>query len=1317
MLKPAARRWLMILAAIVLVAALAVGLFAWRLSGGPINADNLRPAVERSLEKQVEGGQANVGHVEIIWFGQARAAGLRLTDVLLEDGRGRPVLKAKVVETGIGTDSLVRLSPAPAHLTLKDFFVAVSVSKQGRYALGYDAAGPPPILHLREVLWELTGKPRRGQPLSFVRHVDLDHGEMLLRQAEGPVRWTAQVDKVAFHKSAERFDADVRLVIDDGEGKADLRGRARGLVGLRALTTSGSATGLVPARVFPTVGFTRRLSLIDAPVEGKARVEYAADQGVTAAEVSGHAGEGTLRLGPVVQPMQGAELVTRYDPVRKQVVLEAFRLEAERTQLDISGRAWLKPETGRQPARIEYRLTSAESLIAAEPTATPQHLRDLTLNGSITPEEGRFEVSDLRVRLGDAPVRGHLLIWRGRDAKASPGIKGELTVGGPISIQSVYAFWPDEIAGAARAWIVPRLRATTVTRSSVEADIPPGRLDKRRLENRMLKVAFAYEGGELRLTPDLPGIEGAAGSGLVEGDRLELKTSSARLAGFAIRDASITVPRFDESADIAVKSRVAGDLGDMLRLVGSPPMNMMASSNMSPDRFSGPADLTIEIRRPLRAHVEKSDYKVSFEGELTNLTIKDVTLGEDLTRARMTTHGTLEFVEAEGTGYVGPFSGGLSFRMPMRGPEKGRKYIKLDGRVSLAGVKGAPFRGAITTKNGVGGGTFRSGVFEGRSDWRKGERMLAAGFGRPEAWRRAGIPSGPDMPDRVPVKIAMTANGPLWSGGFEAGPLSGALSYDRNERVARYAAEITPQEADLIGLGDLPMFAQTRKLDATLRLQETTGSVTYTLGRLGGRLEWIEGGGVRPLAYHLAMTLDRDDFAGLGLPLRPDKALKFDAQGVAAGGGFSGQASLGAAEVRYEVAPAEDGERQIALSGSAGDAAFASFGVDVGDYLDGKLDFTGRLVRTSGGAMRGRLESDFSKAALSVPGSGWAKPAGQKAQGVVDLAIGADGAVRLERISADGANLQVRGSGAVSRDGAVSIALSAARMDGFFDGSLQAGQSEQGLDARVSARYLDFRPVLKNLQKSAANGAGAPGEDAPVTRFRADIARVRVSEHGYVDNVALAGSWGPVAQRKAKLTAATERGSAIEVQAFPDNGGTALTLHVADLGDVANALAGYDNLRGGETTGTGRIVKGGYDLDFRVRDMTIIRVPGAAQLVATDGAIFFSRVDAPLQIRGSEVTLGDVVATGPSVGLTARGIMDTRTRKMELVGVVTPAYVLNAAFAGLTGSREGEGVFGVTYRASGAFTDPEIEVNPLSIAVPGVLRRMFEPRTPTFDDR
>ena len=40
--------------------------------------------------------------------------------------------------------------------------------------------------------------------------------------------------------------------------------------------------------------------------------------------------------------------------------------------------------------------------------------------------------------------------------------------------------------------------------------------------------------------------------------------------------------------------------------------------------------------------------------------------------------------------------------------------------------------------------------------------------------------------------------------------------------------------------------------------------------------------------------------------------------------------------------------------------------------------------------------------------------------------------------------------------------------------------------------------------------------------------------------------------------------------------------------------------------------------------------------------------------------------------------------------------------------REGEGVFGITWRIGGTIKDPDVLVNPLSVLAPGFLRRLFE---------
>jgi hypothetical protein len=83
------------------------------------------------------------------------------------------------------------------------------------------------------------------------------------------------------------------------------------------------------------------------------------------------------------------------------------------------------------------------------------------------------------------------------------------------------------------------------------------------------------------------------------------------------------------------------------------------------------------------------------------------------------------------------------------------------------------------------------------------------------------------------------------------------------------------------------------------------------------------------------------------------------------------------------------------------------------------------------------------------------------------------------------------------------------------------------------------------------------------------------------------------------------------------------------------------------------------------------------------------------------------------LGLTARGKIDFDEFLVEFEGTVVPAYSVNRVLnlipllgTILTGG-EGEGLFAVTYRMTGALDDPIVDVNPLSALAPGFLRAMF----------
>ena len=80
--------------------------------------------------------------------------------------------------------------------------------------------------------------------------------------------------------------------------------------------------------------------------------------------------------------------------------------------------------------------------------------------------------------------------------------------------------------------------------------------------------------------------------------------------------------------------------------------------------------------------------------------------------------------------------------------------------------------------------------------------------------------------------------------------------------------------------------------------------------------------------------------------------------------------------------------------------------------------------------------------------------------------------------------------------------------------------------------------------------------------------------------------------------------------------------------------------------------------------------------------------------------------------------MDEGTRVIGLSGTMVPAYGINSMLGAvpilgdILASRKGEGVFGVTYAMKGPLDDPTLTVNPLSVLTPGILRRIFEFKTP-----
>ena len=88
-------------------------------------------------------------------------------------------------------------------------------------------------------------------------------------------------------------------------------------------------------------------------------------------------------------------------------------------------------------------------------------------------------------------------------------------------------------------------------------------------------------------------------------------------------------------------------------------------------------------------------------------------------------------------------------------------------------------------------------------------------------------------------------------------------------------------------------------------------------------------------------------------------------------------------------------------------------------------------------------------------------------------------------------------------------------------------------------------------------------------------------------------------------------------------------------------------------------------------------------------------------------------AFGPSIGISLEGYYDKSNNNLNMQGVLSPLYVVNAI--GSIFTRKGEGLLGFNYRLKGNAERPEVLVNPLSIFTPAIFREIFRRPVPNLE--
>ncbi len=134
------------------------------------------------------------------------------------------------------------------------------------------------------------------------------------------------------------------------------------------------------------------------------------------------------------------------------------------------------------------------------------------------------------------------------------------------------------------------------------------------------------------------------------------------------------------------------------------------------------------------------------------------------------------------------------------------------------------------------------------------------------------------------------------------------------------------------------------------------------------------------------------------------------------------------------------------------------------------------------------------------------------------------------------------------------------------------------------------------------------------------------------------------------------------------------------------------------------------NIPLLARVLTMAALTGILEALTGDG-MRFTKLDMDFVIYKSIFTIAHFYSAGPSLGLTATGMLALIDKKIQICGTIIPVFLFESIFRKKLSHTDYDikkcGLFSVTYTASGHLNHPSVMFNPLVAFLPSFLRNLF----------
>jgi hypothetical protein len=425
--------------------------------------------------------------------------------------------------------------------------------------------------------------------------------------------------------------------------------------------------------------------------------------------------------------------------------------------------------------------------------------------------------------------------------------------------------------------------------------------------------------------------------------------------------------------------------------------------------------------------------------------------------------------------------------------------------------------------------------------------------------------------------------------------------------------------------------------------------------------------------------------------------------------------------------------QQGALEARTDAGALAGLGIGgLDDVIAGPVTLTTNFSEARDGMGRAEVKAGLTDAVLTLAPIGFTKPAGRAAAAYATIALAADRIDAIPTFGLTGAGISLAGTASFAGGRPVLVRITHATIGQTeADGSVRFPNNGQPMAIVLSGPTLDL--ATRFAERTHKGAAPRPSITAKPTRgppwvLDAAFGRVLLARGRTLADCHAHAESNGLRITAAQLTGNLAAGRPLTIAITPAGSFRALTVSTDDAGALLAATDISQGVRDGtlsiaaryDDSLAGSPLSGNAEIDdFRVlqvpalaRVLQAMTLYGLAETLEGPG-LRFSRLIAPFDLAGGQLSFGEARAFNPSLGLTMTGSIDLATRSANLSGTIVPAYFFNSLLGHipligrLFSPEKGGGVFAAAYTVHGPLDNPAVHVNPLSAVTPGFLRGLF----------